>query len=144
VTGTRAFFWGVAAYFGWRALRKGPSEGGPQPETRFTGIVRVRFGFDTYDLGAPQLAAIESAAETIRAANRPVRIVGHTDSVGSEIHNLELSDARAYSVALALAERGIPLDAMQWEGVGASQPIADNVSFGGRAANRRADVWWAS
>lgn len=69
------------------------------------------------------------------------RIVGHTDSVGSEMANQELSAKRADAVMSHLIGRGIPFTRLIAEGKGESQPIADNGNEAGRARNRRVEIF---
>jgi outer membrane protein OmpA-like peptidoglycan-associated protein len=64
-------------------------------------------------------------------------IEGHTDSQGNEAVNAELSSARAESVRAALVAKGVAADRLTAVGFGESQPIADNATTEGRAANRR-------
>jgi len=71
---------------------------------------------------------------------RIVRIEGYTDSRGETQKNLELSRARAQSVADVLLELGIASPRIEIEGLGESYPVADNVSRRGRAQNRRIEV----
>lgn len=68
-----------------------------------------------------------------------VLIKGHTDKVGTEARNQELSLQRAKAVAGYLIENGIEKDRLSWKGYGASQPIASNDSEEGRAENRRTE-----
>ncbi|WP_345985055.1 OmpA family protein [Sulfurimonas sp. HSL-1656] len=70
-----------------------------------------------------------------------VKILGHTDSRGSDKYNQGLSEARANSVRTLLIANGIAEDRIIVEGKGESQPIADNGTAEGRAANRRIEVW---
>ena len=66
-----------------------------------------------------------------------LQISGHTDDRGSEDANQNLSEQRAASVASFMVERGVAPDALRAVGLGESQPIADNATSEGRAANRR-------
>ncbi|MEZ4950037.1 MAG: OmpA family protein [Saprospiraceae bacterium] len=68
-----------------------------------------------------------------------VRIEGHTDSVGDETNNLNLSKSRAKSCYDYLIARGINADRMNHEGFGESRPIADNRYKEGRQKNRRVE-----
>ncbi len=68
-----------------------------------------------------------------------VRIVGHTDDVGTAAFNQALSEERAGSVRAYLAERGVARGRMIAEGRGQSQPIASNRTEEGRALNRRVE-----
>jgi outer membrane protein OmpA-like peptidoglycan-associated protein len=68
-------------------------------------------------------------------------IVGHTDNVGGDKANLDLSRRRAQSVKTALVERyGIEADRLTTGGYGASQPQAKNDTPEGRARNRRVEL----
>lgn len=66
-----------------------------------------------------------------------VQIDGHTDNVGSEDLNLELSQLRAAAVRQYLIDAGIDADRLQSEGFGASDPAVSNETPEGRAENRR-------
>ncbi len=68
-------------------------------------------------------------------------VVGHTDSVGPEDFNQQLSEDRAQSVANWLVERGIDAARLTVEGRGESEPIATNDTEEGRLANRRIQVF---
>lgn len=78
----------------------------------------------------------------VREAGLRAEIGGHTDTTGSDEANLALSRERAGAVRAALIARGVPAEAVSAEGYGASQPIADNATDEGRAANRRTAVRW--
>lgn len=67
-------------------------------------------------------------------------IEGHTDNVGSDKSNRELSLRRARAVIEALAQMGGDARRFKAEGYGAAQPVADNDSAAGRAKNRRVTV----
>lgn len=69
-----------------------------------------------------------------------ILLEGHTDATGSEEHNLELSRARAQSVANYLAEQQVKATRFTIMGYGESQPIASNDTPDGRAGNRRVEV----
>jgi len=66
-----------------------------------------------------------------------IRIEGHTDSVGSAAANLQLSADRAAAVAVYLSEAGVEPLSITTEGLGDTQPIGDNATEEGKAANRR-------
>lgn len=65
---------------------------------------------------------------------------GHTDSDGSEQHNLELSYSRANAVADYLKSLGIPDNRFTIKGEGESIPVADNSTAKGKAKNRRVEL----
>lgn len=69
-----------------------------------------------------------------------VKIVGHTDSDGDDIKNLDLSKRRAASVRKALStEFGIDVARLETDGKGESQPVAENTTQEGKAKNRRVE-----
>ena len=70
-----------------------------------------------------------------------VRIVGHTDSTGSDAINDPLSVNRASSVRNYLVARGVATQRIAIDGRGAREPIADNATEAGRARNRRVDIF---
>ncbi|MGB5598046.1 MAG: OmpA family protein [Thiothrix litoralis] len=69
-----------------------------------------------------------------------IQIAGHTDNIGSDASNLQLSQQRANSVRTYLASTGVAAQRMQAVGYGESRPIADNSSDYGRAQNRRVEI----
>jgi len=70
-----------------------------------------------------------------------VTIVGHTDSVGSEAYNQDLSERRANAVADYLsAGADVPREVFVTSGMGESQPVATNETDEGRQLNRRVEV----
>jgi outer membrane protein OmpA-like peptidoglycan-associated protein len=70
-----------------------------------------------------------------------VRIVGHTDSTGSDAINEPLSIDRAEAVRSYIAGRGVASTRVEVSGVGSRQPVADNGSDAGRAQNRRVEIF---
>jgi outer membrane protein OmpA-like peptidoglycan-associated protein len=108
----------------------------------------VLFAFDSAQLSAAARAELTDTAKRIRErAKGPVRVEGHTDSVGSQGYNLRLSQRRAQAVRDALA--GLLTDRptqYSVRGFGASRPVAVNTNPdgtdnpAGRAKNRRVSV----
>ena len=70
-----------------------------------------------------------------------VRIVGHTDSTGSDAINDPLSVNRASAVRNDLVAHGVAASRISIDGRGAREPIADNGTDAGRARNRRVDIF---
>lgn len=64
-------------------------------------------------------------------------VEGHTDSTGSEVENLALSQRRADAVRSYLAEQGINEFRLEAQGRGDSNPVAENSTPAGRDQNRR-------
>ncbi|MHC1707181.1 MAG: OmpA family protein [Bacteroidales bacterium] len=68
-----------------------------------------------------------------------IEISGHTDNIGSEADNLNLSSERAKSVLEYLTGNGIPESALTSKGFGEQKPVADNLTEEGRQLNRRVE-----
>lgn len=69
-----------------------------------------------------------------------VEVGGHSDADGGEAYNLKLSERRANAVRDYLIKKGVPATQLSARGYGEAQPIADNVSPEGKAANRRVEL----
>jgi outer membrane protein OmpA-like peptidoglycan-associated protein len=68
------------------------------------------------------------------------KIEGHTDTTGSVETNRELSLQRAITVRDYLVGQGADASAIEVEGLGPDQPVADNATAEGRARNRRVEI----
>jgi outer membrane protein OmpA-like peptidoglycan-associated protein len=71
---------------------------------------------------------------------RDVLVEGHTDSRGSEAHNLELSQRRAEAVRSYLLDSGVSPERIIARGYGEAYPIAPNETAAGRQQNRRVEI----
>jgi len=69
-----------------------------------------------------------------------VEVAGHTDSVGTDEHNMDLSQRRAEAVRAYLIGKGISAERLVAKGYGESQPVADNDTEAGRFKNRRVEL----
>ena len=72
-----------------------------------------------------------------------LRIVGHTDNVGSDATNNPLSVNRAAATRDYLVSRGVASKRISIDGRGEQEPIADNATAAGRAKNRRVEIFVA-
>lgn len=75
--------------------------------------------------------------------NTEIRIIGHTDSTGSDSVNNPLSVNRAASARDYLSARGVDSRRILISGRGSYEPIADNNSEMGRSRNRRIEIFLA-
>ncbi|MCK4694803.1 MAG: OmpA family protein, partial [Candidatus Cloacimonetes bacterium] len=78
--------------------------------------------------------------ELLKNPQLTVEISGHTDDIGSNEYNLNLSLERAVSVIDYLIEKGVPADNLISKGYGEEDPIADNSTDEGRSQNRRVEM----
>ena len=85
---------------------------------------------------------LDRFAQTLNAnPTTSVRIIGHTDSTGSDAVNDPLSVNRAASARNYLADRGVASSRIVIDGRGSHEPLADNSSEAGRAKNRRVEIF---
>jgi outer membrane protein OmpA-like peptidoglycan-associated protein len=112
----------------------------PKPK-KIIVLQEANFAFDSAEL-TPETRALldEQAAVLERESDVKVEIAGHTDSIGSEEYNQDLSEQRAKAVEEYLISKGISSDRLKAVGYGQSNPIATNWTKEGRAANRRVEL----
>lgn len=99
--------------------------------------------FDTgrADLTAAGRSALDGLVAQVKAAKpETVRVVGHTDAVGSHAFNDDLSRRRAEAVRAYLASSGVMATSIVADGRGKREPVASNATAEGRASNRRVVV----
>jgi outer membrane protein OmpA-like peptidoglycan-associated protein len=105
-------------------------------------IYGIYFDFDSDVIRPESEPVLDEIAETLKQnPTWQLSIQGHTDSVGGDAHNLELSKQRAESVKNALTERyALDPTRLSADGFGASRPKAPNDTVEGRALNRRVEL----
>ena len=102
----------------------------------------ISFAVGRSDIQSNFAPVLDKFAMSLRNnANTDVRIVGHTDSTGSEAVNNPLSVDRAASTRSYLAGRGVDGRRIMIEGMGERYPIASNDTNDGRARNRRVEIF---
>lgn len=89
----------------------------------------------------PQLRGVLDSFAAGLDPNMRVRVIGHTDSSGSDAINNPLSIQRAQSVRDYLAARGVSPARVETAGRGSYEPVADNSSAAGRSQNRRVEIF---
>ena len=100
----------------------------------------VLFDFGQSTLSANSEKALTRSATLLNRTKAMVLIEGHTDNVGTDQANQELSEERAVTVAQNLARLNVAADRMQAKGYSFSKPIATNDTEEGRRLNRRTDI----
>jgi outer membrane protein OmpA-like peptidoglycan-associated protein len=102
----------------------------------------VTFDTSSYAIKPSFAPVLDQLAQTLQQNPEVVAaVIGHTDSTGSLQYNQTLSVNRAQSVTGYLAQRGIAPQRLSATGMGPNQPIADNNTEAGRAANRRVEIY---
>ncbi|MEM1411856.1 MAG: OmpA family protein [Pseudomonadota bacterium] len=108
-----------------------------EAEYRLQGVT---FEFDSARLTSAAEARLDEDVQILlRHSDLSVEIAGHTDSVGAEVYNQELSQRRAQSVKDYLVSKGADPSKLTVRGYGESDPIATNDTDAGRAQNRRVE-----
>ncbi|WP_442589826.1 OmpA family protein [Pedobacter sp. AW31-3R] len=101
----------------------------------------ILFDFDSSNLKAQAKDNIKSLAGSINEyPNTDIKVIGHTDNKGTEAYNLGLSQKRAAAVKAFAVAQGVPSSRMTTAGKGFAEPIGDNTTEAGRAANRRVEI----
>jgi outer membrane protein OmpA-like peptidoglycan-associated protein len=101
----------------------------------------VLFAFNQSELTPAAQSKLDSLMPKLQSDDVvSIKVIGHTDSVGSDTYNQALSERRASSVAAYLLSQGLAPNKLTSEGKGQSQPVADNETEEGRAKNRRVEL----
>ena len=104
-------------------------------------LEHVNFEFDSAKLTADSTTSLGEAAEIMkRHSDLKIEIAGHTDSVGNDDYNMGLSKRRAQAVTDYLIANGANAANIFVKGYGETDPVADNGTEAGRAANRRVEL----
>lgn len=101
----------------------------------------IFYATDSYELIDKSVAELDKLTKFLE--NNPalkIEISGHTDNVGTNAYNLELSRKRAKSVVDYLTENGISNERLTYKGYGEEQPVDTNETEEGRANNRRTEI----
>jgi outer membrane protein OmpA-like peptidoglycan-associated protein len=101
---------------------------------------KVLFDFNQATLRADAAPALARAAVLLKRSDKPVIVEGHTDNVGTHEYNMQLSQARATTVANALEERRIPPSRITTKSFAYDRPVASNDTPEGQARNRRTEI----
>lgn len=101
----------------------------------------ILFDFDSANLKVNAKDNVKSLAGSLeKYPDTEIKVIGHTDSKGTETYNMSLSERRAAAVKAYAVAQGVPSSRLTTVGKGFSEPIADNATDAGRAANRRVEI----
>ncbi len=116
-------------------------DGCPLAGENLLSLTGVNFEFDKATLTPEAKQILEEAVTLLKETDDivEVRVEGHTDSIGTEAYNQDLSQRRAESVVEYLTSRGVAGRNLLPVGLGENFPVATNDTESGRAANRRVD-----
>ncbi len=103
--------------------------------------LRFNFEFNSISVGEDATAYLDELAKAL--TDNPelnVKLVGHTDNIGSEKFNIRLSLNRAQALKNYLMSKGISASRVTVDGKGMSEPVATNHTDEGRSVNRRVEM----
>jgi len=104
-------------------------------------LTGVNFAYDSSQIDASSVRILDEAVSALNEADSVrIRIVGHTDSRGSEAYNQSLSVRRANAVRDYFVSKGISAARLSTSGEGESRPTASNNTDDGRFQNRRVEL----
>lgn len=111
------------------------------PAAAMSNVQNLFFDFNDAKLPTEARMLIPEIAEAIRGAGYPVvTVIGHTDSVGSSVYNLALSERRAQSVKRALVAAGVPAEKIVVRAEGKAAPLVTTVDGAREPQNRRVEI----
>ncbi len=102
-------------------------------------IDAINFDFGKSTIQPASYDYLDKVAATILKSNMRIEVKGHTDNVGTEEFNMNLSKERAEAVMVYLIKKGVSRDQLQYSYYGESKPLTTNDTEAGRAMNRRVE-----
>jgi outer membrane protein OmpA-like peptidoglycan-associated protein len=100
----------------------------------------VLFASGDSDLLPSARNRLSEVADALKQSGNQLTIEGHTDALGPDLYNEELSLRRAERVRDFLISRGVSPDRVSVRGLGEYRPVASNATAEGRANNRRVEI----
>lgn len=104
-------------------------------------LAGVDFEFASSSISSDSYSILNESVKTLKDnLSVNVRLEGHTDNIGSEAYNQQLSENRAKAVMRYFVKKGIDADRLSAVGYGYTKPIASNETSAGRDRNRRVEL----
>lgn len=114
----------------------------PNHVVRVTMTSDTGFNTNSTDIKPGFHTTLDKVADVVvRYGKTTLTVAGHTDDVGSAQYNQGLSERRARAVAQYLESRKVNEARLSIVGKGEGMPIASNATEGGRAENRRVEIY---
>jgi OmpA-OmpF porin, OOP family len=111
----------------------------PQPEKAYS-FPNILFEFDKAILRPESYILLDKLVRWMEEHPGPVEIEGHTDDMGTEAYNLDLSQRRADAVAAYFVQKGVAPTEIHPIGFGKSRPLIPGSSEEARQQNRRVEI----
>ena len=102
-------------------------------------IDAINFEFGKSTIKKDSYAYLDKLAKTLIRTNAVIKVKGHTDNVGSEDFNMNLSKERAEAVVAYLLGKGVNKSKLKYSYYGMTQPLSTNDTEEGRVINRRVE-----
>lgn len=111
--------------------------------TKYNRIYELKIHFapnksELYDAAIVEVDKLYD--ELVKNPTMKIEVAGHTDNVGEDLLNMQVSQKRANAIKAYLLKKGISEKRVLAKGYGETAPIADNVTEDGRTKNRRIEV----
>lgn len=103
-------------------------------------IDAINFDFNQSSIKAESFAYLDKLAETLKRINTRIKVKGHTDNIGTDEVNMNLSKERAQAVMNYLLGKGVGRSKLSYDYYGSSLPLTTNETEEGRAMNRRVEI----
>jgi outer membrane protein OmpA-like peptidoglycan-associated protein len=101
----------------------------------------ILFPFNSTDILPAGRENLQKLAQSLdKYPNSDILIVGHTDSVGTDAYNNDLSQRRANAAGSYLQSLGVAQNRLRMTGKGETEPVQSNDTDAGRQANRRVEI----
>jgi outer membrane protein OmpA-like peptidoglycan-associated protein len=114
----------------------------PNDVVRITMTSQTAFDTNSTQIKPAFHSTLDKLADVVVRYNKTtLTVVGHTDNVGSDQYNQDLSHRRAHSVAQYFEQRRVNALRLATAGKGEKEPVASNASESGRQLNRRVEIY---
>ena len=99
------------------------------------------FNFNEFNIKKSNIPLLDRLAELLNDNKEyNIQIIGHTDDIGEDLYNLDLSEKRAMTIYNEMVKRGVDSNRLSYKGLGEEQPIFSNISENNRKQNRRVEI----
>ena len=103
----------------------------------------VFFDFDKYDIRPEFHDFLDEIIKTIKGhSDLRIKVIGHTDSDGTDDYNISLSKKRSESIIKYFSLKGVKQDRIEFDFKGEEMPVDTNSTTEGRQRNRRVDFFF--
>ncbi len=103
-------------------------------------MLNIQFEYNSDKINKESIPLLEEVASSMKKYQGiEILVRGHTDDIGSEDYNMELSERRAFSVKKYLVQSGIDKGRIEIEGLGENSPLVPNTNEENRKLNRRTE-----